>query len=63
MKSFEELSKETIRVLELTKKKAENYSEVRKKLDYYLRNSNNDEALMKEWQELLLRVELEVKNN
>lgn len=58
MKSFEELSKETIRVLELTKKKAENYSEVRKKLDYYLRNSNNDEALMKEWQDLLDSIEI-----
>lgn len=59
MKSFEELSKETIRVLELTKKKAENYSEVRKKLDYYLRNSNNDDALMKEWQELLNSIEID----
>ena len=55
---LEELSKETIRVLELTKKKAENYSEVRKKLDYYLRNSNNDEALMKEWQDLLDSIEI-----
>ena len=59
MKSFEELSKETIRVLELTKKKSEQYSEIRKKLDYYLRNSNNNDALIKEWQELLNSIEID----
>ena len=59
MKSFEELSKETIRILELKKKKSEKYSDIRKKLDYYLRNSNNDDALIKEWQVLLNSIEID----
>lgn len=59
MKSFEELSKETIRILELTKKESEKYSDIRKKLDYYLRNSNNDDALIEEWQELLNSIEID----
>lgn len=51
MNKYEELSKKTIRILEITRKKADKYSIERRKLYNYLRNLKDDEFLLNEWKE------------
>lgn len=60
MKKYEELGKRTVILLEKTKKKADKYGKERKLLDNYLRNIKDDQDYMKEWEEQLDELELEL---
>lgn len=62
MSNREELGKRTVKVLELTRKKADKYGNERKILDKYLRECIDDESYIKEWECYLIRFEMELNN-
>lgn len=63
MDKYKELSERTIKLLELTRKKVEQYGNERKILDKYLREYLNDENYIHEWEDYLNKFELEFSKN
>lgn len=60
MSNKEELSKRTIKLLELTRKKVDKYGNERKILDKYFRDCIDDENYMMEWENYLNKFEMEL---
>lgn len=60
MSNKEELSKRTVKLLELTRKKVDKYGNERKILDKYFRDCIDDENYMMEWENYLNKFEMEL---
>ena len=60
MSNKEELSKRTVKLLELTRKKVDKYGNERKILDKYFRDCIDDENNMMEWENYLNKFEMEL---
>ena len=63
MDKYKELSEKTIQLLELTKKKIEQYSNERKILYKYFSEYINDETYINEWEDYINKFELELTKN
>jgi len=60
MSNKEELSKRTVKLLELTRKKVDKYGNERKILDKYFRDCIDDENYMMEWENYLNKFEMKL---